>query len=122
MLLAQKKFFAGQTGRPIGEDDWPVSKRAKYELRLQGITPLEILNMDLPQKVCDVCGRYIFSSPNDAAIFCGGLSAIDRQVSYGDDGEVISETFSILWDEEGWRGGVGGGIRTACEGEGYENF
>ena len=122
MGLCFEKFLAGQSGRPIGEDTWPVSKQAKYELRLQGFTPLEILGMNLPQSVCGRCGRFIFESPDDVATFCGGIQATDRWVSYGDDGNTISETFSILWNEDGWRGGAGGGIRTSCMGEGYENY
>jgi hypothetical protein len=70
---------------------------------------------------CKDCGRVVFKTPHEAAVFAGGISAVDREV--WDEGTANEyEQFSVLWSEDGWRGGAGGGIRTSCDGRGYENF
>lgn len=71
--------------------------------------------------ICPRCGREVWDSPRAAAIAAGGVDVTDEVTLYTDDLEPRVQ-YSVLWNWEGWRGGLGGGVRTSCTGGGWENF
>ena len=55
--------------------------------------------------------RPIFDTADAAAIYSGGICAVDINDSWG------CLQGSVLWSEDGSRGGAGGGVRAWYEGE-----
>jgi hypothetical protein len=71
--------------------------------------------------ICPECDRAVLDSPDAAARFVGGVHAVDKTELCQDESGT---QYSVLWDDEGWRGGCGGGIRRSCRlgTVGWENF
>jgi hypothetical protein len=60
-------------------------------------------------------GYPVWDEADNAGKFVGGVGAVESQSTYLRDanGEftIPTEQFSVLWDDEGSRGGIGGGIK-----------
>lgn len=60
-------------------------------------------------------GYPVWNSADNAGKFIGGIGAVESQRTYLRDssGEftIPTEQLSVLWDDEGSRGGIGGGIK-----------
>ena len=63
--------------------------------------------------ICKKCGRPVFPTPEHIV---DALGAHDYEPG------MVDNQFTIIWNEEGWRGGINGGIRRSCDGKGWENF
>lgn len=105
-MFALAKFFSRRTSRTLNEFE-TVRKSVLADLLVQGWTPLEALEfvgwalVPLSEEV----GRPIFVSADAAAIYSGGIEAVDLN----DVGGRL--TGSVLWNEDGCRGGAGGGVK-----------
>jgi hypothetical protein len=77
-------------------------------------------------KKCRECDRIVYPTADQAAVAAGGIKAVDRQEywlnSQGEDEEPGMVQYSVLWDADGGRGGIYGGIRSACDGTGWERI
>jgi hypothetical protein len=71
-------------------------------------------------------GRAIWDSPDAAARAAGGLYAVEEQpFGWRRNGEheyKLTRRFTIIWDEDGTRGGAGGGIQEWVDFDGRREF
>lgn len=111
-MFAMAKFLSGRTSRTLNE--FPtVQQSVKADLLAQDWRPQEVLEFvsaHLAVGASEEHGRPIFNDPNAAARYSGGFRAVDYDWLEDDEGFEWQQA-SVLWDEEGWRGGCGGGIR-----------
>jgi hypothetical protein len=106
IMFALAKFFEGRTTQTLNE--YPTVRQSVCaDLLAQGWTPAEALafvrEFLLPES--QLYGRPIFSHPEAAARYSGGIDCIDPWMAGG----VCY--WSVLWDDSGCRGGAGGGIK-----------
>lgn len=107
-LMGRSTLTAHQPSCFNSADGFTVRVAVKADLLVAGWSPLEILefvNAYLNVGESQASGRPIFDTADAAAVYSGGIAAIDENTSCG------MHQASVLWNEEGSRGGAGGGLR-----------